>query len=121
MLRILEAVISIITLLTFFFGYFLAFPSIPSLESINWKLQTYNLLKTLDEKGMLRNFILQNRSTTLKNILKTYLGTKNLEVVICETQCNLPEIESEKLTSIFYLISGNSTHFSPKQILVYRW
>lgn len=103
MLRILEAVISVIILLTFFFAYFLVFPPVPSLESINWKLQTYNVLKTLDEKGMLRNFVLQNQSMLLKNILKTYLGTKNLEVIVCEIKCDVPKIESEKLTSVFLL------------------
>jgi len=120
-LQILEAAIAIIAILTVFLFLFSGMGEFPQFESVNWKLKGFYALQSLDNNNELRNFVISNDTTSIKNELLSYVTQVNIEVVVCETVCNKPDVESEKLVSVNYLIAGNSTQYAARQVVIYMW
>ncbi len=122
MLRSLEAIIAIIILTTFVIIFYSSRNIFPEFEIISLKMRAFNALRVLDEKNLLRPYVLANNSNGLKNILaNNFLQDVNFEVAFCEIECPKPSVESYKLTSVSYLISGDIGIFVPKQIVLFLW
>jgi hypothetical protein len=45
----------------------------------------------------------------------------NYKVIICTLDCYAPDIASERLTSVVYLVAGDIDDFMPRQVLLYMW
>jgi hypothetical protein len=122
MLQTLEAIIGILSVLTVFALFFVQRVQLPEFETINWRNRGFAALKTLDENNELRQYVLANDTETIKNKLSEILPPNlNFEVVICELECGSIGIELEKLASVNYVIAGNLSSFSPRQIILYMW
>lgn len=118
----LEAIIAILMILTIFVISYSSKESLPEFETVSWKLKGFNSLKVLDENNELREYALANNTLAIKERLQSLLPTYlNYEVVVCDETCPILNIESEKLVTVSYFISGNTNTFDPKQIVLYMW
>jgi len=117
----LEAVIAILMIMTIFvISYRQA--TLPEFETVSWKLKGFDSLKVLDENNELREYALANNTLAIKEKLQSLLPTYlNYEVVVCDESCPVLNIESEKLVTVSYIISGDTNTFIPKQIFLYMW
>ena len=122
LLQSLEAIIAILAVMTFFITFYSGMSAIPEFDTINWKVRGFNALKALDESNMLRDAVTANSTSLLKNRLSGILAAElNYDVVICITDCGKPDIQSDKLTSIIYLVSGDLNNYLPRQVVLYLW
>lgn len=118
----LEAIIAILIILTIFITFYSGREAIPEFDTINWKVRGYDALRTLDYNGMLRDAVTTNSSTIIESRLKTLLPSQlNYQVVVCERNCGDPGIETDKLTSAVYLVSGDLNNYLPRQVILYMW
>jgi len=117
----LEAIIAILMVLTIFIVFYRQ-QTLPEFETVSWKLKGFNSLKVLDENNELREYVLVNNTLVIKEKLQSLLPSYlNYEVVICDESCPVLNIESEKLVTVSYIISGDTNTFDPKQIFLYMW
>jgi hypothetical protein len=122
MLKILEAVIAILIIFTVFITYYGANDSMPDFQTINWQLKAYKALDSLENTNDLRNYVLANNSLAIENKLKTLMPSDaNYQVMICDVSCGKPNVVTEKMISINYMIAGDINNFQPRQIVVYMW
>ncbi len=122
MLQSLEAVIGILLILTVATAIYSREVQLPDFESVNFKIRGFSALKTLDNTGELRKSISLNDTTYVENKLSDILPKNlNLKVVFCGFECSAPNIASDKLMSVSYLISGDVNQINPKQVLLYMW
>jgi hypothetical protein len=122
MLRTLEVVIGIGMITTIFLIFYSGAQDLPEFDIVNWKIKGFTALNTLNENNELRNYVLANNTLGLKNRLSHLLPKNlNLEVVICELDCEKPEIGSEKIASVSYLVAGKVNQFGPKQVILFLW
>lgn len=121
-LQSLEAVIAILAILTVFITFYSGRETIPEFETINWKVRGFDALKSLDNNNQLRDVVITNSSSILKDRLSNILPAQlNYDVVICDRGCAKPDIQSDRLTSVIYLVSGDLNIFMPRQIVLYMW
>ena len=121
-MKVLEAVISILMVLVVYVLLFSTTVLPPDLETINLQLKAFNSLQTLDQNNELRSLALQNNATAISNKLSSLLPSQiNYNVSICSTTCTASVINSTKIFSVNYIISGDYGNFNPKQIIVYMW
>lgn len=122
LLQSLEAIIAILMILTVFITVYSGRDTIPEFDTINWKTRGFEALKTLDNHNRLRDVVITNSTSVLKDRLSEILPSQlNYEVVICERDCGKPDIQSDKLTSVIYLVSGDLNNYLPRQIILYLW
>ena len=122
LLQSLEAIIAILAIMTFFITFYSGMSAIPEFDTINWKVRGFNALKALDESNMLRDVVAVNSTSLLKDRLSSILSAQlNYDVVICTTSCGKPDIQSDKLTSVVYLVSGDLNNYLPRQVILYLW
>lgn len=122
MLKSLEAVIAILMILTSFVVYFGGKESFPEFESISRELRGFTALKVLDENNKLRSDALANNTGSIQNNLKVLIPAEvNFQVFVCQTVCSKPSVQTEKMLSVTYLISGDLGDFKPRQVVLYMW
>ncbi len=122
MLQSLEAVIAILAILTVFITFYSGRDAIPEFDTVNWKARGFDALKALDDSNRLRDVIITDDTSALKDRLSSLLPSQlNYDVVICEKNCGKPDIQSDKLTSVVYLVSGDLNNYLPRQIILYLW
>lgn len=122
LLKTLEAVIAILMVLTAFFIYFSSNEIFPEFYSINTEWRGFYALKILDETSKLRSDVLANNTANIQNNLQSLLPPEtNYQVVICQTFCSKPTVESEKMVSVTYILAGDLDNYSPRQIILYMW
>ena len=120
--RSLEAVIAILAILAVFLNVYSGRESLPEFDTINWKIRGFEALKNLDDNNILRDVVITNSSSLIKDRLSTLLPSQlNYDVIICEKDCGKPDIQTEKLTSVIYLISGDLNNYLPRQVILYLW
>jgi len=79
----------------------------------------YEELETLDFSGQLRQPAIDYNWTGINNLINL---DYNHTVKICFDSCVGGSLPSNKnIISITYLISGNSTTYSPREIFLYLW
>lgn len=122
LLKSLESIISILMIFVVFIVYFGSKEALPEFESISWQLKGFNALKVLDQTNELRQYVLANNSQTIENKLIPLVPPEiNIKVVVCQFDCQKPDVQSEKTVSVSYLIAGDVNDFRPRQIILYMW
>lgn len=122
LLQSLEAIIAILAIVTVFVTVYSGKSPIPEFDTINWKVRGFDALKALDNSNMLRDIVTTNSTSALKDRLSGLLPSQlNYDVVICERNCGQPDIQSDKLTSVTYVIAGDLNNYLPRQIILYMW
>ena len=121
-LKILEAIIAILIIFTVFITYYGAKDSMPEFQTINWQLKAYNALDSLDNTNDLRSYALANNSLAIENKLQPLMPPDaNYQVMICDVECGKPNVATEKMITINYMIAGDVNIFQPRQIVIYMW
>lgn len=122
LLKSLESIISILIVFIVFVVYFASKQSPPEFETINWQLKGLYALRSLDQGNELRQYALANSSQAIENELIPLVPPEiNIKVVVCQLYCEKPDVQSEKIVSVSYLIAGDVNDFRPRQIILYMW
>lgn len=122
MLRSLESIIAILAILTVFIIVYSGRDPLTEFDSITWKARGFETLKSLDESNRLRDVVITNSTSLLKDRLSALLPSQlNYDVAICDRNCGKTDIQSDKLTSVIYLIAGDLNNYLPRQIILYLW
>jgi hypothetical protein len=118
----LEAVITILMVLTIFALIFTSRQANPQSELARWKLMGFNAVKSLDEDGQLRYYVLANDTQAIKEKLGGLMPAGvDFDVFICGSTCALPNASAERIASASYLLAGDAGNFSPKELVLYIW
>lgn len=121
-LQSLEAIIAILIIVVVFVSVYTNRTPIPEFDTINWNVRGFDALRALDGNNMLRDVVMTNSTSTLKDRLLPLIPSQlNYDVVICDRNCGQPDIKSDKLTSVTYVVSGDLNNFLPRQIILYMW
>lgn len=122
LLKSLESIISILTIFVVFIVYFASTEPVAEFETINWQLKGLYALRSLDQNNELRSYVLANNTQSIENKLMPYVPPEiNIKVVVCQLDCEKPDVQSEKTVSVSYLIAGDVNDFRPRQIILYMW
>ena len=122
LLKSLEAIVSILTVFVIFVVFFGSNEVLPEFETINWQMKGFNALRSLDQSNDLRQYVLANSTGVIENKLLQFVPPEvNIKVVVCQAFCEKPDVESEKIISINYLIAGDVNDYRPRQIVLYMW
>jgi len=122
LMRSFEAIIAILTITSTFFILFSTKEPVPEFDTINWRLNGFNALQSLDERGELTEAVLSNDTSGIESKLSVLLPTNlNYDLVICSETCPGVSINSEKITSVHYFISGNITNVQGREVILYLW
>ena len=122
LLQSLEAIIAILVILPVFITFYSGRDSVPEFDTINWKLRGFEALKSLDSNNMLRDAVVTNSTSAIKDRLSSLLPSQlNYEIVICDRNCGKPAVQSDKLTSVTYILSGDLNIYMRRQIILYLW
>lgn len=122
MSKVLEAVIAILMVLVVYILVYSAIFLPPDFESINIRLKTFYALQSLDANNELRTAVLNNDTFTLSQKLQATIPSNiNYNVSICSSSCVAPVINSTRIDSVNYIISGDYGNFTPRQVVVYLW
>jgi len=122
LMKVLEAVMAILMILVVYVLLFSSTVRPPDLETINLQLKAFNSLQALDQNNELRTLALQNNVTAITNKLSPLLSSQiNYRVSVCNISCAMQTINSTKVSSVSYILSGDYGNFNPKQVMVYLW
>jgi hypothetical protein len=109
-------------MLTVFIIYFSAKQTIPDFEAINREMKAFNVIKALVENNEFRQWILANDTQTLENKIITMMPSDiNYEVLVCSLDCSKPNVTSESMLSVSYIVAGDVKDFRPRQVVLYMW
>lgn len=121
-LKTFEVLLGLSFVLVAFLAIFAPQNVIPDLETVSWKATGMESLRSLDASNDLRFDALNNDTASIESKLsKSLPANVNVTVQVCDAGCNAPSIESEKVTSVSYLISGDAGNPSNKEIVAYMW
>ncbi len=122
LLQSFEAIIAILMILTVFIMYYGPIQPLPEFRGINRKLRGFEALKALDNNNELRSYAIANDTKSIESKLYNLLPRNlNYEVFVCEANCGYPNIASESLVSVVYVLAGNISSFKPVQVVLYMW
>lgn len=121
-LRIVEVIIAILMVIVAYVLLFSAPITLPDFESINDQFRAFNSLQTLDQNNELRVPVLQNNTLLISQKLQYLIPSNiNYNVSICSSICIAPIINSTRVFSVDYIISGDVNNFNPQQVVIYMW
>jgi hypothetical protein len=95
----------------------------PELEISIIKMQGFQALKYLDEKGVLRKYVSDDDEKGIEKELKDIL-IKNIkfETEICVTTCSTRNVPSgQAIISVTYYVSGYRNTYDAKKVRLYMW
>jgi len=122
MLKTLEAVIAILIIATVFIIFYQSIGNLPDFESIGWKVEGYNALKSLDANLGLRQEVQTGNTTAIATKIANYIPvTVNYNITICSVSCPSPLINASKVVSSSYIIAGYRDSYNPEQVVIYMW
>lgn len=122
LLKSLESILSVLTIFVVFIVFFESNETLPEFETVNWQMKGIYALRALDQDNMLRQYVLANDTGTIENKLLPFVPPEvNIKVVVCQTYCKMPDVQSEKIVSVSYLIAGDVNDYRPRQIILYMW
>lgn len=117
-----ESIVAILSMLTVFIIYFSARQTLPDFEIINREMKAFNAMKILVENNDFRQWVLANDTQTLENKMLTIMPSDiNYEVFVCTTDCTKPNVTSERMFSVNYIVAGDVKDFRPRQVILYMW
>jgi hypothetical protein len=117
-----ESIVAILSMLTVFIIYFSAKQTIPDFEVINREMKAFTVMKTLVENNEFRQWVLANDTEMLENKILTMMPADiNYEIKVCSPDCSKPNVTSENMYSVNYIVAGDVKDFRPRQIVLYMW
>ncbi len=122
----LEVGIAILMILSVLIFLFMNPPSSPEYNIINYKMNAYTGLETLEQTGELRRYVADNNATAIEESLNLYIpGFLNWAVVIFNDTTNLttkPFLEDvNDSVSVSYFLAGDFDDYQSRDIRVYIW
>lgn len=122
MLKTLEAIIGVLMILVILVNLYQPIGAVPEFQTATNKLRGFHALKALDDSNDLRADALSNDTSSIESKLSALLPTGiNYKIVVCAVECEKPEIASESISSVDYVLAGNETVFSPRKVVLYIW
>ncbi|MEM7825109.1 MAG: hypothetical protein QXO27_04010 [Candidatus Aenigmatarchaeota archaeon] len=122
LLHTYEALIAVGVLGVIILVFYRSLPT-PELSELNYKLSGFEGIEIL-EKSNLREYVLNNDATSIKNSLAQYFPTLSYDVVIYNRTSNLttiPAIEAEKIITVSYFLAGDVGNYSAREVRIYIW
>jgi hypothetical protein len=119
----LEAAIAVAIIITSLAFVFQIEPKVIDLSKANYKQEVYDALSIVDEGGDLRDNVLSNNATAIQSSIDSYVSV-NFDVAIFNKTSNLtatPDITSDDIITVSYLISGEVGNYTPREVRVYVW
>jgi hypothetical protein len=119
----LEAAIAVVVIITSLAFVFQIEPTGIDLSKANYKQEAYNALNIVDEGGDLRDNILANNASAIESGMDSYVSV-NFDVAIFNKTSNLtaiPDITSDDIITVSYLVSGEVGNYTPREVRVYVW
>jgi hypothetical protein len=119
----LEAAIAVIIIITSIAFVFSIEPKVLDLSKANYKREAYSALEIVEKAGDLRKDVLANNATAIRNSLDTYISL-NFDLAIFNKTSNVtatPDISSQNILTVSYLISGEIGNYTPREVRVYIW
>jgi len=118
-----EAAIASILLLSVIIFFFKPLQSSQTSE-LNHKIVAYNGLKISDEAGGLRENVLENNATAIKNDLSAYISYLDYYVAIFNKTSNItatPSTTTNDVISVSYFLAGDVGNYSAREVRVFLW
>lgn len=122
-LQTIEAIISISIIGVILILLFSRAPDSQDLTYLNRKIEVYNTLRIIDLTQDLRKHAIDGNSEKIEEMLHHYIKF-DFKVAIFNSTTNttkVPEVDSENLAVVSYLIHGDSFRYNPLEIRVYIW
>lgn len=98
-------------------------PEKPDFSTSTMKLQGFDALEYMDNKGDLKNLVFQNNETEIENRIRDILPREILfETQLCNVSCsevNTPV--NETVVVINYYISGYTNNYLGKKVKLWLW
>jgi len=117
-----EATVAVLSMLTVFIIYFSAKQTLPDFETINREMKAFNSIKVLVESNDFRQWVLSNDTQTLNTKMLSLMPNDiNYEAFVCSVDCGKPNVTSESMISVSYIIAGDVKDVRPRQVVVYMW
>jgi len=120
-----ESVIAILMILFIVVFLFQRPQPSPEYQIINYKLNTYNGLKILDEMDNLRDYVMNRDVNLIENGLNPYVpDSLNYTVVIFNETTNTtekPSLTDRDVISVSYFLAGDLDNYNPREVRVYLW
>jgi len=122
----LEVGIAILMILSIVIFLFLNPPESPEYNVINYKMNAYRGLETLERTGELRRYIAGNNATAINGSLNPYIPNfLSRAVVIFNDTTNLttkPSLSNiNNSVSVNYFLAGDFDDYKPREVTVYIW
>jgi hypothetical protein len=122
----LEVGIALLMILSIVIFLFLNPPASPKYNVINYKMNAYTGLETLERTGELRRYVADNNATAINVTLDPYIPAfLSRAVVIFNDTTNLtakPSLSNiNDSISVSYFLSGDFDDYKPREITVYMW
>ena len=124
---VLEVILGILMIL-FIVVYLFRNPvSVSSSRFVDFKIQIYEALASLDKTGDLRKMAVDNNVNGIKTDLNPFLADLlSYEVVIYNSTANITNYPSNitvqnNTIAVSYFVSGDLGKYSPRHIRVFAW
>ena len=122
----LEVTIAILMILSIVIFLFLNPPASPEYNLINYKMNAYTGLETLERTGELRKYVGDNNATAINASLNSYIPNfLSRTVVIFNDTTNLtakPSLSNiNDSISVSYFLAGDFDDYNPREVTVYMW
>jgi hypothetical protein len=122
----LEVGIAILMILSIVIFLFLNPPAPPKYNVINYKMNAYRGLETLEQTGELRRYVANNNATAINESLSPYIPSfLSRAVVIFNDTTNITTKPSltgvNDSISVSYFLAGDFDDYKPREVTVYIW
>lgn len=122
----LEVGIAILMILSIVIFLFMNPPASPEYNIINYKMNAYTGLETLERTGELRRYVADNNATAINESLDPYIPNfLSRAVVIFNDTTNLtakPSLSGiNESISVSYFLTGDFDDYKPRDVRVYMW
>lgn len=119
----LEAAIAVMIIITSLAFVFQIEPTVIDLSKANYKQDAYDALSIVDDGGDLRDNVLANNASAIRSSMDSYISV-NFDLAIFNKTSNLtaiPDITSDAIITVSYLVSGEVGNYTPREVRVYVW
>jgi|GEM_PF-3286629 len=97
-------------------------PTKPNVEASLLQLKLSEAVEYLESAGKLRELVYAGDEVGLEEELESLLeNLYEVEVVICTTSCNLPELPSTNVAEVTRYFATNDSTYSFAKLIVYAW
>ena len=115
---IVEAVFASIIMVSFLLFMGRLYVRAPALENLDEK--TYELLKGLDEQGVLRNYTVNGDFLGLDSEIELYTHNHSVEICNYDLLCEGVKPNASNVWVGTYLVAGNES-YNPHMVKLYLW